>query len=205
MEIKMYFGLSGAMKGATIRSDLKKNESADVMYSAIKPWKSYQFGIFNGLTEYNDLNYSILHLVRLRDFMERNLHPNQKDLLIIERGITDSLFYRFYNDEFQLGTGGEIDEKLVEEAVKQEELLLLPSFLKITKVLLIQNDKDFVRDVVLREKYRNKTFKNDPEFYFDQQKKYIGFTKKYNQIDQEIVVNNAEDYVENVLGENWES
>lgn len=201
----MYFGLSGAMKGATIRSDLKKNKSTDVMYSAIKPWKSYQFGIFNGLIEYNDLNYSILHLVRLRDFIERNLHPNQKDLLIIERGITDSLFYRFYNDEFRLGTGGEVEEKLVEDAVKQEELLLLPSFFKITKVLLIQNDEEFVRDVVLKEKYRKRTFKNDPEFYFDQQRKYVEFTKKYNQIDQEIVVNNAEDYIINTLGEQWES
>ena len=90
MNIKIYYGLSGALKGSTIESIKKKQPDLKVMESSIKAWKYYQFGIYNGLTEYNDLTYGILHLVRLREFIE---HSQPKDDVLIERGVTDSLFY----------------------------------------------------------------------------------------------------------------
>ena len=76
-DIKVYYGLSGALKGSTIAALKKENSNIQIMDSAIKRWKYYQFGIFSGLTEYTDLTYGILHLVRLREFMDKN-HSTEK-------------------------------------------------------------------------------------------------------------------------------
>jgi hypothetical protein len=198
-DIKVYYGLSGALKGSTIAALKKENSNIQIMDSAIKRWKYYQFGIFSGLTEYTDLTYGILHLVRLREFMDKN-HSTENDL-IIERGITDSLFYYYYNDEFNVGTGMDENLTLINNATAQEQILLLPDFYKIERILLIQEDKDFVRDVVFQDEFRRKTFKNDPDFYFKMQDLYVSFTKRHNVIDKVIRITSAKEYIENTLGE----
>ena len=198
-DIKVYYGLSGALKGSTIAALKKKNSNIQIMDSAIKRWKYYQFGIFSGLTEYTDLTYGILHLVRLREFMDKN-HSTENDL-IIERGITDSLFYYYYNDEFNVGTGMDENLTLINNATAQEQILLLPDFYRIERILLIQEDKDFVRDVVFQDEFRRKTFKNDPDFYFKMQDLYVSFTKRHNVIDKVIRITSAKEYIENTLGE----
>lgn len=200
MNIKIYYGLSGALKGSTIESIKKKQPDLKVMESSIKAWKYYQFGIYNGLTEYNDLTYGILHLVRLREFIE---HSQAKDDVLIERGVTDSLFYYYYNDEFSSGKGKAENSEFIEKVVQAEKSVLLPDFSKIERILLVQNDKDFVRDVVLKDEYRKKTFKNDPDLYFQLQEKYVEFTSKYNSIDSIIRIDNAEEYITKTLGEHW--
>ncbi len=199
--IRIYYGMSGALKGATIKSQITNKEGpysgCGVMESAIKPWKSYQFGIFDGLTEYNDLTYAILHMVRLREFMEEN---SSSSSLLIERGVSDTLFYHYNND-----LGGSIQENpsFIEKVIYSETALLLPDFFKIEKILLIQNDRDFVKDVVLSDEYRKRTFNDNPDLYFDLQEKYIDFTTKYNQIDNVVRIDNAREYVVNTLGEIW--
>ena len=70
----------------------------------------------------------------------------------------------------------------------------LPDFSKIERILLIQNDKDFIKDVVLKDEYRKKTFNNDPELYLNLQEKYISFTTKYNGIDNIVRIDNAKDF-----------
>lgn len=200
MNIKIYYGLSGALKGSTIESIKKKQPDLKVMESSIKAWKYYQFGIYNGLTEYNDLTYGILHLVRLREFIE---HSQPKDDVLIERGVTDSLFYYYYNDEFSSGKGKVENSEFIEKVVQAERSVLLPDFSKIERILLVQNDKDFVRDIVLKDEYRKKTFKNDPNLYFQLQEKYVEFTSKYNPIDSIIRIDNAEEYITKTLGEHW--
>lgn len=200
MNIKIYYGLSGALKGSTIESIKKKQPDLKVMESSIKAWKYYQFGIYNGLTEYNDLTYGILHLVRLREFIE---HSQPKDDVLIERGVTDSLFYYYYNDEFSSGKEKVENSEFIEKVVQAERSVLLPDFSKIERILLVQNDKDFVRNVVLKDEYRKKTFKNDPNLYFQLQEKYVEFTSKYNPIDSIIRIDNAEEYITKTLGEHW--
>lgn len=199
MDIRIYYGLSGALKGSTIEAVKKKEPGLKVMESSIKTWKYYQFGLYAGLTEYNDLTYGILHLVRLREFMEQN---HSEDKLLIERGITDSMFYHYYSDEFPKGLVSE-NPRFVADVVEAEKSLLLPDFSKIERVLLVQNDKDFVRDVVLQEKYRKKTFKGSPDLYFEMQEKYVEFTAKYNAIDKIIRIDNAREYITETLGETW--
>lgn len=198
MNITIYYGMSGALKGSTIGTAKKRAPDLKVMESSIKPWKFYQFGLFAGLIEYNDLTYTILHLVRLREFMKEN--HNSSDLLV-ERGVTDSLFYHYYNDEFP--GGSEEDPKFIEDVCQAERTLLMPDFSKIKKVLLIQEDQEFVKDSVLKEEFRKKTFKDSPDYYFEMQEKYVNFTTKYNSIDEVIRINNARDYIVNVLGEDW--
>ena len=190
--IKMYYGLSGTCKSTTI----SKMKNIKVMKSAIKNWKYYQGGLFSGLIEDNDLNFSILHLVRLRDFMEEN-HKIENDL-VIERGITDSLYYYFYNDEFK--DGGKENSELIMEAVRQENSILMTDFHKVEKILMIQKDIEFVKDVAFQDPYRRKTFKNDPEYYMKLQDQYVEYTKKYNQIDRVIEIKNAKEYLEQSLG-----
>lgn len=202
--IRIYYGMSGALKGATIKSQITNKEGpyfgCGVMESAIKPWKSYQFGIFNGLTEYNDLTYTILHLVRLRDFVHTHL---EDDSVIVERGVTDSLFYYYYNKEFPSGRGREENKDFIMNVIGAENTSLLPDFSRIEKILLIQKDKDFVKNEVLSDPYRKKTFNNDPELYFDLQNTYVEFTQKYNKIDEVIEIKNAKEYITLDLGENW--
>src|SRR5574344_1615153 len=190
--IKIYYGMSGACKGTTISVYKNNNPDVDIVYSSIKSWKNYQFGIFDGMTEYNDITYGILHLVQLREFMDKN-HDKQNDL-IVERGITDSLFYYYYNDEFTTGIGKDEDRLMIEKAVKQEKSLLLPDFYHIERTLLIQNDKDFIEKFVMKDPYRKKTFKNNLDYYLELQDKYVSFTTKYNDIDNIIRIDNAKDY-----------
>lgn len=189
MKIKFYYGLSGCLKGTTIQATEKNSL---VMTSSIKNWKHYQDGLFKDLLTYDDLVYSILHFVRFEEFIKNGYGQN----LIVERGITDSMFYRVYNDEYK--TYDE-DPDLIREAVSTEASLI-PFGYEIERILLIQRDIDFVRDTVLKDPYRNKTFKGDPELYMDLQNKYIEWTMAYNKIDRVIEINNAKVYIEDVLG-----
>ena len=202
MKIKIYYGLSGALKGSTIKAEKERNPGIKVMESSIKPWKYYQFGLYNGRTEYNDLTYGILHLVRLREFMDNNCSLEN---LIVERGVTDSLLYYYYNSEFPSGKGVSEEPKFINDVVKAEKSLLLPDFSKIERILLIQNDKDFIKDVVLKDEYRKKTFNNDPELYLSLQEKYISFTTKYNAIDRIVRIDDAEDYIKSTLKTTYNS
>lgn len=190
-EVIVYYGLSGTMKGSTIGA---LGPDVKVMESAIKPWKHYQFGLFKDLVQDNDLTYGILHLVRLKDFLRLNKDPS--NLLAIERSISDCLFY--YNNSKEFDNKTELGDDMIKEMVKEEEDLLRDYDVK--KILLIQKDENFIRDVVLKEPTRKKTFNNDPELYKELQDKYVEWTKKYNKIDKEIEIYNAKEYLEVILG-----
>lgn len=195
MEVEIYYGMSGAMKSATIDSKLSKYD-LPVMRSKIKSWKKYQTTIFDGLTEYNDLNYGILHLVGLESFLS-GLCINGQGSAIIERGISDSIFYHTLRTRFP---GSAEDLKAIESAI-QEELNLLRGC-KVRKNLLVQEDTDFIRDVVLKDQYRAGCFK-DVNDYLEKQRKYVRFTEEYNKIDSVVKIENAKDYIEKVLGQKF--
>lgn len=186
--------MSGACKGTTISVYKENNPGTEVVYSSIKTWKNYQNGIFNGLTEYNDITYGLLHMVQLEEFMNKN-HDKSIDL-IIERGVTDPLFYYYYNGAKETKE----DNEMIKRVVEKENLLLFPDFHNIERILLVQKDKDFIKDYVLKDPCRQETFNNDLDNYLKLQDKYVDFTKKYNHIDNLVVIDNAKDYIKNTLG-----
>lgn len=195
MEVEIYYGMSGAMKSATIDSKLSKYD-LPVMRSKIKSWKKYQTTIFDGLIEYNDLNYGILHLVGLESFLS-GLCINEQESAIIERGISDSIFYHTLRVRFP---GSQKDLETINKAI-QEELNLLRGC-KVRKILLVQEDTDFIGNVVLADQYRASCFKGVDD-YLEKQRKYVRFTEEYNKIDEVVKIVNAKDYIEKVLGQKF--
>ena len=181
--VKIYYGLSGSFKSSTIVKENKR-----ILKSSNKIWKYYQNGAFKGLTEYNDLNYGILQLVRLNEMAMKY------DDFAVERGVTDNIFY-------YLAKGNTLNQDTIEN-ICNEELKILKNF-TVEKILLIQEDYDFIRDVVLKDKYRSDAFNGDLEYYKAQQIDYINFTCKHNNIDKTIRIKSAQDYIENVLGDKF--
>ena len=136
----------------------------------------------------NDINYAMLHLCNL-DVILKNIDLTTEPTLYIERGVTDMDFYHLKNADYKWWLAG---EDWIKRSV-EEELRLLRNF-DVKKILLIQNDSDFVRDVIFTESTRAHEF-TGVEDYMIKQKEYIDFTKKYNEIDEEIIITNAEDYI----------
>lgn len=184
--------MSGALKSSTIDSiDEGWNYSMPIMRSSIKVWKKYQteISVFNEQTILNDLNFGILHLIKLGEFLEDNVYYEKA---IIERGITDHLFYH-------ISKGNDIKEEQIKEVVNEELNLFDMDCIEVEKILLVQEDKDFVRDVVLSNKYRSSCFR-DVDDYMRQQDLYVKFTQEHNDIFEVIKIKNAKDYIENNLG-----
>ena len=190
--VKIFYGMSGALKSSTIDSlDEKMNYSMPIMRSSIKVWKKYQTGIsvFREQTIPNDLNFGILHLIKLEEFLRDNVYYEKA---IIERGITDHLFYH-------ISKGNDILEGQIKEVVNEELELFNRDCIEVEKILLVQEDRDFVRDVVLSNKYRSSCF-SDVDDYMKQQDLYVKFTQEHNDIFEVIKIKNAKDYIENNLG-----
>ena len=57
---------------------------------------------------------------------------------------------------------------------------------------------EFLKEVVLKEKTRAEVFPGGIQEYLEKQDKYVEFTKKYNKIDKEIVIDNAKEYIESL-------
>ena len=187
--VRHYFGLSGTLKTTTIQSELKKKEKI-AMWSYIKPWKRYE-KVLN--IEPNDLNYAALHLCRLSDYIDCIPFSEQVRTILVERGISDMLFYWSKKN-------GE-DEELIKKAVLEEAYLTEQnSYYNAEKILLIQKDIDFIKDVVLKEKTRSDCFPGGVEDYLKQQEEYVSFTQKYNRITNTIVIKDAEKYIKDDLG-----
>lgn len=187
--IKIYYGLSGTFKGTTIET--LQNKDTAVVWSMIKSWKRLETGIYSGQIIYNDLNYAIQHLTLL----EYVLKTTDKKDILVERGISDMLFYRMKAYEV---LGETIDDSWIRKSV-EEELRLCGDHM-VQKILLVQNDKDFIRDVILSEPTRSEKFPNGLSDYLKSQDDYIKHTEKYNSISEVITINDAKSYIEGSLG-----
>lgn len=189
--------MSGAFKSTTIENEIKKFyksvfNRALYMPSMIKYWKSIENGVFKGMVQENHLNFAILHLCNLKNFIEKEVNPkiidNDLDQIMIERGITDMIFYKvkdyidnLYSDDWIINA-------------VNEEKSILPKEITVNKILLIQKDKEFIESTVLKEPSRREIFP-DAEAYLKAQSMYVDFTKKYNNITKTIVIENANDYL----------
>lgn len=181
--VNMYYGLSGTFKSTTINKQLKYDEQGIAIWSNIKTWKIFENKLFPGLIPQSNLNYALLHLVTLQTQGVGKAYGNT---YFIERGITDMLYYQDPN----------MDEDIIRKSVEAESGIVGDN--NVQKILLIQKDVEFLKEVVLKEKTRSEVFPGGVQEYLEKQDKYIEFTKTYNKIDKEIVINNAKDYIESL-------
>ena len=183
--IKIYYGLSGTLKSSTIKQKYgyfgdESDENTVIIRSAIKNWKYNRDALFPWLCNESNLNYALLHLTRLQDYVYGDYD------FIIERGVTDPLYYE-YQKQPEL-----ITPSIISSAVEKESEILCKN--KIHKTLMIMLDKKFIAEKVLSEKTRADCFQGVEE-YLKKQENYVEFTKKYNNIDEEIKINDAKDYL----------
>lgn len=197
--IRHYYGLSGCFKGTTIDAEIKEdNEEIGerkkvAMKTDIKLWKSYEkmFGL-----EQSDLNYAALYLCKLKNFIYDVEFPKSIRTILVERGVSDMLFY-YYE---RTSKPGEYDNKYIEKFIKEEEILEEQySYYNSEKILLVQNDIEFIKNVILKEPTRAECFPGGVDDYLKQQEKYIEFTQKFNKITKTEVIKDAEKYL-NELG-----
>jgi hypothetical protein len=72
--IKIYYGLSGTLKSSTIKQKYgyfgdESDENTVIIRSAIKNWKYNRDALFPWLCNESNLNYALLHLTRLQDYV----------------------------------------------------------------------------------------------------------------------------------------
>ena len=194
--VKIYYGLSGTFKGTTIDSSLKSGDT--VLNSGIKQWKYWENSLLGGLNNPSDLNYALLHLSRLKD-MKFDL-TKDSTTLHVERGVSDMLFYWLLSNPTYKNS-----ETLIRNLIEEEisvSMVAGGDILEPTKILLVQKDYEFVRDVVLSEPTRRERFLGGVDDYMLSQDRYIEFTKKFNKISEIIEITNARDYLRS-LGLEW--
>lgn len=187
--IKFFYGLSGTFKSATIET--LQNKDTAVVWSMIKSAKRLETGIYNGMIGYNDLSYAIQHLTLL----EYVLKTTDKKDILVERGISDMTFYRMIAYERM---GETIDDSWIRKSVEEE--LRLCGDHGIHKVLLIQNDREFIKNTILSEPTRAEKFPNGLDDYLKSQELYVKHTETYNNISEVITINDAKSYLEGSLG-----
>lgn len=183
--ITFYYGMSGTFKATIIRSILSKVQNISPIWSEIKPWKELENGIFKNKLQVNDLNFAALHLCNLR--AHTNSSEYFKKDLLVERGVTDMIFYDLKNNKNKNEDSSWIS-KVVDKEIK------LCDDREIRKILLIQKDTDFINKVIFRESTRKEQF-SDINDYFLKQDQYVEFTKKYNKIDEVKVIDSASEFL----------
>ena len=187
--------MSGSFKGATL-SALHDDVNVYEIRSMIKPWKDIMGRIFGTSKPEDHRDFTLLHLCTLKNKLEEVSEINEEsynlldNTFLVERGVTDSLYYWTRGKIY-----GQETIQIIEKAV-QEELDIVSGHGEKEKILLVNKDKDFIRDVVLREPHRSQVFPGGVEDYLYQQEDYIAFTSRYNDITEVRVIENARDYIE---------
>lgn len=186
--------MSGTFKATTINTEISNLIRPYIfMNSAIKPWKEWEKNLFHELNRPNDLNLGLLHLCRLSDYVRGSLNKDI-EIMYVERGISDMMFY--WSDL----KDSEPNENMVMDAVKQESSICKEGNYVPVKTLLVQKDQKFISEVILREPSRRERFPGGVEQYLEAQDRYVEFTRKYNDISEEIIIDDAKRYITNDLG-----
>lgn len=188
--IKFYYGMSGTFKSTTIEREQKKSEDSTVIRSMIKSWKKIENELFPGLIERNNINFAALHLCNLESQVT-NLDYDH--LTLIERGVTDMLFYQIQECSSLLQNSG-----WIEKVVNYELKLVEGDANTPEKILLVQKDRNFIENKILSEPTRREIFP-DVDSYLKAQDSYVEFTGRFNKLTDIIVINDANLYL-NSLG-----
>lgn len=197
--VKIFYGMSGAFKETTIKSRLRNELGSDVMWSGIKQWKYWE-ELIKRKNGPHHLNLALLHLSRLKD-KEYNI-AKDNTTLFVERGVSDMLFYWLHSLP-AMSENETIIKNLIEEEIRVSKIAAGGEE-KPWKVLLIQRDYDFVQNIVLKELTRSECFPGGIKDYINAQDRYISFTKKYNDINEIIEIDNAKEYLKK-LGIEWDA
>lgn len=197
--VKIFYGMSGAFKETTIKSKLRDELGSDVMWSGIKQWKYWE-ELIKRKNGPHHLNLALLHLSRLKD-KEYNI-TKDNTTLFVERGVSDMLFYWLHSLP-AMSENETIIKNLIEEEIRVSKIAAGGEE-KPWKVLLIQRDYDFVQNIVLKELTRSECFPGGIKDYINAQDRYISFTKKYNDINEIIEIDNAKEYLKK-LGIEWDA
>ena len=197
--VKIFYGMSGAFKETTIKSKLRDELGSDVMWSGIKQWKYWE-ELIKRKNGPHHLNLALLHLSRLKD-KEYNI-AKDNTTLFVERGVSDMLFYWLHSLP-AMSENETIIKNLIEEEIRVSKIAAGGEE-KPWKVLLIQRDYDFVQNIVLKELTRSECFPGGIKDYINAQDRYISFTKKYNDINEIIEIDNAKEYLKK-LGIEWDA
>lgn len=193
--VKIYYGMSGALKNQTIITESPPDYK--IMKSAIKPWKELELGPLKSLIVPGDLNFAALHLIRLQDWINFC-----GDKLIVERGITDFLFFHFRSQQYHPGRTLEMDINLIKDLVAEENRILGGP---CEKILLVQKDPTFVMEKVFEDPHRRATFSGNLDLYLNMQEEYIHFTRTWNTIDRTIEIEDAKEYIEETLKQEYKN
>ena len=189
--------MSGSFKGVTLSAEREISE--DVVFeirSMIKPWKDFMGRIFDTSKPEDHRNYTLLHLCTIENILggideeaalSYDLLPRT---ILVERGVTDSLYYWLREKIF-----GQEEKESIEKAV-EEELNLLGGHGEIKKILLVNQDRDFIENVVLREPHRSGVFPGGIEQYLKEQENYISWTSRWNNINEVREIKSAREYIE---------
>ena len=94
-----------------------------------------------------------------------------------------------------------MDISLIKNLVEEENRILNG---ECEKILLIQRDPNFVVEKVFEDPYRKATFSGDLNLYLRMQEEYIQFTKAWNNITREVVIENAKEYIEETLKQEYQ-
>lgn len=195
--IKFFYGMSGAFKGVTLMAE--RDASEDEVFeirSMIKPWKDIMGRIFDTTKPEDHRDYALLHLCTIKNVVDEidEYSTGAYDLLektiLVERGVTDPLYYWLRGKIF-----GKETEEIIEKAV-QEELDLLQGYGNIRKILLINQDRDFIENVVLKEPHRSGVFPGGIDQYMKDQEDYIAWTSRWNNINEVREIKSAREYIE---------
>lgn len=188
--INFFYGMSGAFKGVTISAVKNASEKEIVeVRSMIKYWKDSSLRIFSTSFKEDHRNYTLLHLCNLKHTVE-NIDEDSE--VVIERGVTDSLYYYLRGKIY----GREIEDEIARAV--EEELGIVSGLGDIKKILLVNKDEDFIRNVILKEPHRAQVFPGGVNDYLQQQNKYISFTARWNKINEVREIENARDYIESL-------
>lgn len=182
MKANIFYGISGTFKETTIKSKLGEDDIP--VWSSIKIWKELEESLPSEYGIPGNLKFALLHLTNLQRASKENKN------LYIERGVTDMLFFE------TLKLGG-LREGIVTSSVNKESELLAE--FDVTRILLVMKDREFIRQYILSNKYRREVLPGDVSDYLEKQESYINFTKSINKIDETIIIDNAETYL-NSLG-----
>lgn len=194
-ECTIFYSMSGGLKLSTIRTLYKE---CFVVLSDTKPFFKLDELYFNWSSRPNDAHLAIHRLLTLD--LEGYL-PNNRDIAI-ERGVTDNAFCIPNRKINGMLSYSDID---INGLVKLESDIIFKraNCSKITKRLLVMKDHNFILSKVLNNIYRRAIYP-DVDSYIKKQDEYIEFTCKYNDIDNITEITNARDYIENVLGIDYE-
>lgn len=184
--IKFYYGMCGTFKATTIKAS-NDGVNTKVVWSDIKPWKKFEKSLE---LEQNDLIYANLHLYNL----EKEINGSISENIFVERGVTDMFFYYVKNNPVIKDACLFLNR--LDKAVELEEEICKD--FEITRILLIQEDVNFVKDVIFKEPTRLKEFPGGVDEFLREQDKYVRFTTTHNSIGSTINIKSAKEYIESL-------